>query len=69
MTQKKRQLSHFLNFYVFLTVELPLLSHHISVTEDGIIYNYSDTYYISERYDYTYVTETDHSQGVAKEHH
>ena len=23
MTQKKRQLSHFLNFYVFLTVELP----------------------------------------------
>ena len=24
MTQKKRQLSHFLNFYVFLTVELPL---------------------------------------------
>ena len=24
LTQKKRQLSHFLNFYVFLTVELPL---------------------------------------------
>lgn len=24
MTQKKRQLSHFLNFYVFLTVELPV---------------------------------------------
>ena len=23
LTQKKRQLSHFLNFYVFLTVELP----------------------------------------------
>lgn len=45
-----------------------LLSHHISVTEEGIIYNYSDTYYISDRYDYTYVTETDHSQGVAKEH-
>ena len=26
MTQKKRQLSHFLNFYVFLTVELPRCS-------------------------------------------
>lgn len=25
LTQKKRQLSHFLNFYVFLTVELPWL--------------------------------------------
>lgn len=28
LTQKKRQLSHFLNFYVFLTVELP---RHASV--------------------------------------
>lgn len=39
LTQKKRQLSHFLNFYVFLTVELPPLSSDAineAVAEDDL---------------------------------
>ena len=35
MTQKKRQLSHFLNFYVFLTVELPGDEGRILVRPSG----------------------------------
>lgn len=40
LTQKKRQLSHFLNFYVFLTVELPLIMENVdamvTVSDDEI---------------------------------
>ena len=52
MTQKKRQLSHFLNFYVFLTVELPGTYDQKEVwdyihipDEDGdyVVYNENDS--------------------------
>ena len=34
-----------------------LLSHHKSGMKNGTIYNYVDTYYITERYKYEYITE------------
>lgn len=34
-----------------------LLSHHKSAIKDGTIYNYVDTYYVSSRYKYEYMTE------------
>ena len=44
-----------------------LLSHHISTTQDGTIYNYSDTYYISDKYEYTYISETNHETGKTRQ--
>lgn len=43
-----------------------LLSHHLSETKDGIIYNYVDTYYISERYEYFYTSEIDRKHNEQK---
>lgn len=46
-----------------------LLSHHLSATDEGVIYNYVDTYYISERYEYCYTSETDrvHNKKIIRQ--
>ena len=36
-----------------------LLSHHKSAIKNGTIYNYVDTYYVSSRFKYEYMTEYD----------
>lgn len=40
-----------------------LLSHHISMTKDKVIYNYVDTYYVSDRYEYRYISEIRKEDG------
>lgn len=51
MTQKKRQLSHFLNFYVFLTVELPQGVVIVVAFEDQIVEYANETlYYLTHAY-------------------
>lgn len=55
MTQKKRQLSHFLNFYVFLTVELPDDPRdedpHVIADEIRTGIRHTKSIFIADRYD------------------
>lgn len=53
--------------YLDISENIPvLLSNHVSTTKDNEIYYYVDSYYISDRYDYTYISETIHEKGVTK---
>lgn len=50
-----------------ISPQTPLLcSHHISIMEKGTVYNYVDTYYVTDRYQYEYVTEVKDGSAIAK---